>query len=142
MNTYFLHLPDNYVPIPLLHRDLWTAALRSGNFKQGQSHLIKLYNGEFNFCCLGVLCEVESIPRQSKEGQYNYLGHTAILPDIIPQYQTFADSGIFPSGVTVDIIDKDGNRFQNNQSFTELNDSGLSFDLIADIIDQLYTNYV
>jgi hypothetical protein len=142
MNTYILRLPDNYVPIPLFDRDLWTAALRSGNFKQGQGRLIHNHNGEFTFCCLGVLCEVENTPRQFTRGHYNYLGNISILPDAIPQYQTFADSGAFPSHVTVDIIDKDGNTLQDNKSLTELNDNGLSFDLIADIIDQLYTNYV
>jgi hypothetical protein len=142
MNTYILHLPDNYIPIPLFHRDLWTAALRSENFKQGEGRLILLLNGKFTFCCLGVLCEVENIPRQLTKGHYNYLGNMSILPDTIPQYQTFADSGVFPSHVTVDIIDKEGNTLRNNQSLTELNDNGLPFDLIADIIDQLYTNYV
>jgi hypothetical protein len=38
----------------------WIAALRSGNYKQAKHALT---NGE-GFCCLGVLCEVETLDKK------------------------------------------------------------------------------
>ena len=40
----------------------WTAALRSGNYKQGK-YTLKNKSGEF--CCLGVLCELMGLERRS-----------------------------------------------------------------------------
>lgn len=37
---------------------LWTAALRSGRYKQGYNNLKKYQDGEACHCCLGVLCEL------------------------------------------------------------------------------------
>jgi hypothetical protein len=38
----------------------WVEALRSGKYKQGRGFLQR--NNEF--CCLGVLCEVQNVPSQ------------------------------------------------------------------------------
>lgn len=37
----------------------WVEALRSGKYKQGQG---SLHNDEDEFCCLGVLCEIQNVP--------------------------------------------------------------------------------
>jgi hypothetical protein len=36
-------------------KDKWTAALRSGKYKQGKG---KLRNFDNTYCCLGVLCDI------------------------------------------------------------------------------------
>lgn len=39
----------------------WVAALRSGNYKQGRGRLRREWQGhpgEYQYCCLGVLCEL------------------------------------------------------------------------------------
>ena len=56
----------------------WVAALRSGNYVQGQN---RLRNSEGKYCCLGVLCEVAGITRIDS-GSYkfprsNYMWHAA-----------------------------------------------------------------
>jgi hypothetical protein len=41
----------------------WTAALRSGEYKQGTTLLSYCDEpGDIKYCCLGVLCEIEKIP--------------------------------------------------------------------------------
>lgn len=40
-------------------KDRWTAALRSGEFKQGRG---RLRDGYGHHCCLGVLCVLEEVP--------------------------------------------------------------------------------
>lgn len=38
--------------------DLWTTALESGEYTQGKGYLRKSVDGEDEFCCLGVLCDI------------------------------------------------------------------------------------
>lgn len=45
----------------------WVTALRSGKYKQGQTFLYS--SKDESFCCLGVLCEVEGIPRSAFVGR-------------------------------------------------------------------------
>ena len=45
----------------------WVAALRSGDYKQGTEFLkagsaTEISNGQHEYCCLGVLCEILNIP--------------------------------------------------------------------------------
>jgi hypothetical protein len=37
----------------------WIQALESGDYKQGQGALCKNVNGSFEYCCLGVLADIE-----------------------------------------------------------------------------------
>lgn len=48
----------------------WTAALRSGEFKQGKQVLCSFSHAEGtqNYCCLGVLCELHR--RETGEGDW------------------------------------------------------------------------
>lgn len=36
----------------------WVAALRSGEYKQGQHRLVTVTGSEKTYCCLGVLCDL------------------------------------------------------------------------------------
>lgn len=39
-------------------KNTWVNALRSGKYKQGKNLLKLETNGQYNYCCLGVLCEL------------------------------------------------------------------------------------
>lgn len=119
--------------------ELWTAALRSGNYKQGKQSLKDL-NG--NYCVLGVLCEISGLGSwkdyNSAKLKFHYRVDTSITvftasEGIQPPVIEWA--GITPlhlySFCPVEI---------NNEktTLTTINDSGKSFNEIADIIEQNY----
>lgn len=98
-------------------KDLWLKALRSGEYKQGQTALRR---GD-EYCCLGVLCEVKGVRRQPMvEGSdlYEYssgegnIGSTGWIPD---------DVMTFPRKVQLDLAD--------------MNDRGTTFVKIANYIE-------
>lgn len=102
----------------------WVAALRSGTFRQGTGFLAaKRGDEKFGHCCLGVLCAIT--PKVKSAGEisrgvraYRYGGSVsdAFLP------KPFAEA------VGLDQATQD--RLAN------MNDNGLSFDEIADWIDE------
>lgn len=96
----------------------WTSALRSGDFKQGHSCL---ENEEGQFCCLGVLCKIVELPTfTTKEddeiGEYHsteeWIPETDKIPSFLVGDTTLA------------------------QELAEMNDSGESFESIANYIEQ------
>jgi hypothetical protein len=97
----------------------WVAALRSGQYKQGKG-LLRDKND--NFCCLGVLCEILAqkgkIPsaelKLSFESDiYAYDGRWKFLPN------------------SVEVLTRVG----ETNELMRMNDSGESFDKIADYIE-------
>lgn len=46
-------------------RDKWVAALRSGTYKQTTKGVLRMRRG--GYCCLGVLCEIEGVPKDKSE---------------------------------------------------------------------------
>lgn len=83
--------------------DLWTEALESGEYKQGEGYLRKRNpDGEETFCCLGVACEVaikdgldltlDTAEMESEDKDdptftaYRYNGRTANLPLEVREY--------------------------------------------------------
>lgn len=106
----------------------WIEALRSGDYKQGNRLLRDI---EDNYCCLGVLCEVMGVPVEPKGSLYLYDQH----PDILPPY-IFSDTPLNSrSGAFSGIYVCEGTRFSN---LAMMNDHGLSFEVIADILDTIY----
>lgn len=61
-------------------KEKWTAALRSGDYKQGIGQLKRTnYSGvksEPSFCCLGVLCEVLEVSKDADYDGYIFNGAT------------------------------------------------------------------
>lgn len=105
------------------------AALRSGEYRQGQSVLHN--NLDDSFCCLGVACDIYMKENGGRwlynEDYYNgleYLNQWKHLPNLVQKWLGFAT----PTG----------DYYQDDDylsSLVELNDSGKSFDEIADVIE-------
>jgi hypothetical protein len=106
----------------------WLKDLRSGEFKQGR-HFLKTLDGEH--CCLGVLCEQAvrkgvippSIPGPSGHsfGTPDDMSVVSVLPDKVVDWAELSD--VNPSA-------------GSTRSLAGLNDSGLSFLEIANLIEE------
>lgn len=68
------------------HRKAWIKALRSGNYKQGRSHL---HQGD-NYCCLGVACELSGLGNWTVsawgEGVLDYFGDHGMMPEPVMEW--------------------------------------------------------
>lgn len=106
-------------------RDKWTAALRSGTYRQGES---KLRSSDDEFCCLGVLCEL------------------AVEEGVIPQPELDGDRYVYDGGAHSYLpksvmvwagLDSDNARYSNapNDLLALDNDRGVAFPQIAAIIE-------
>lgn len=56
-------------------KEKWIKALESGEYKQGQGVLVRGYQDNKTFCCLGVLCDITD----SRLRQNTYMPGTATL---------------------------------------------------------------
>jgi hypothetical protein len=74
-------------------KPLWLAALRSGQYPQGQSTLRKRYpdEGPDTFCCLGVLCEL------------------AVAAGIIPAPRVDPEDNVYTYGAALNTRNTGGN---------------------------------
>lgn len=111
-----------------LVKTLWTDALRSGEFKQGNGHL---RTGQDNYCCLGVLCELY---RREVGGEWQ-TQHGNVF--------TFASSqDMSEVTLTTDVWEwaelpvADPAVGEDHRNLSSYNDSGTNFDKIADLIEQ------
>lgn len=103
------------------HRKEWVDALRSGDYKQGHKLL-----RDKGFCCLGVACDISGVAKWSIEGgNYSYLGSMTILAPQVCEY-----FGVTPEGTLIK-VGSDG-----QETLIEMNDSGESFERIAECIDK------
>jgi len=113
----------------------WVRALESGEYKQGREYLCQVRDGGRRYCCLGVLCEVASIPgteltvTNSDGGTRNVVmfdgmdnGSYYFLPRIIDNFLGIGSLGMLKRSVGV--------------SLANMNDEGESFKRIADTIRQ------
>jgi hypothetical protein len=82
---------------------LWTAALRSGKYKQGHGYLHSIKDDNETFCCLGVLCDLYQQDRrkEKKKGlfvdktdlrriKYNHMG--GVLPLEVSDWANMAST--------------------------------------------------
>lgn len=131
----------------------WLPALRSGDYRQTTSIL---NNGRGEFCCLGVLCEiavadgvVES--QATSEGCVEYFYSSAdversVLPNRVLEWANLAGNNplvTFPLSEVPEefhpelqsnwTVDSAGNA---NITLAGLNDSGIPFSVIADLIEK------
>lgn len=109
-------------------KEKWVAALRGGEYEQGDSQLRSADN---RFCCLGVLCDlaekagvVEAVSLHDDDGYY-YAGASAYLPRRVQDW-----AGLEQEDPEVQYEDEDDHR-----SLSALNDEGETFSEIADLIE-------
>jgi hypothetical protein len=103
----------------------WLKALRSGDYKQGK---YKLYNQDTKaYCCLGVLCEVLEL--KAEDWKQPHLGR---LPKEACELMGLDDLASFSSRK----INKEIPTSYRNLIY--LNDLGISFDHIADVIEKYF----
>ena len=99
------------------YKERWVAALRSGDYLQGQCRL--RYADEY--CCFGVLCDVAGVEWRVK-------------PDAswVAIYEGDVGEGYLPTALAAEL-----ELPQARESvLVHMNDSGCSFDQIADYIEE------
>ena len=103
------------------HRKLWTAALRSGEYTQAKETLRDNRTG--GMCCLGVACDIS--------GLGDWTGEFYITPG-------GANKGELQTPDVRDWLGLDAalGDYDSGNSLGELNDNGVSFAAIADIIER------
>ena len=102
----------------------WVSALRSGDYQQTQNRLRK----EDGFCCLGVLCDLYG-KKHNVEWE---------LVDDDGTYYKFQDKkGILPLSVIEWAgVEDDNPEICGETPLSRLNDSGSTFNEIADLIEE------
>lgn len=120
-------------------KEKWVAALRSGEYTQATGYL----RTKEGFCCLGVLCDIvqEDVGMHWIKGTeyglecYRYTKNN----NYIHHSLTLSASGCLPTEVVnlSDLEDYDPVIWYGDDGSTlaELNDKGLTFNEIADIIE-------
>lgn len=104
-----------------INRKIWIKALRSNKYIQGTG---VLFDDEFNsYCCLGVLCDMIGM-KPIKRNDSTYFGKDY---QIAP-YTAMQAVGLTDQHGTYE--DED-----NENCLTSDNDEGVSFDVIANIIE-------
>jgi len=112
--------------------DRWVAALRSGKYKQGQYHL---NDGNGNYCCLGVLCELAKEDGIVTSSKFKLFDGPEV---ILYKDKTNSESVSFlPAQVSywAGIETSAAYSTKNRASLAALNDAGQTFEYIANVIE-------
>lgn len=99
----------------------WVEALRSGKYTQGKGMLETL---DGRNCCLGILCRIAGLEPVVMEGTKLFGSSGTFLPEEIRD--------------KMDLYEINGRYRTKEVSLAELNDDGISFEEIADIIEKNY----
>lgn len=109
----------------------WLEALRSDNYAQGTGWLKR----DDCFCCLGVLCDLYSKetghkwePSIIEDGPDKFISEGQVLPTIVREWAGLENCN--PEVKTSDC------NTEQSTSIAELNDSGASFEDLAEIIKE------
>ena len=125
------------------YKDKIISTLKSGNYLQNRHRLsVKRKGNQFAFCIAGVLCDIHRKVKKGKwEKKYDlgglevmsYLDKTHGLPDEVKSY----------FDVTEDILTVDSENLTKKQKekckdcdLISLNDSGVTFEELADLIEK------
>ena len=109
-------------------KGLWLTALRSGDYEQARGYLhLAPKGGKDSFCCLGVLCEVAiadgvDLEKVNHEGITWYDGCFGGLPLAVRRWAEMSELM--------------GGNTSRGEDLSELNDRGVSFTEIANIIEE------
>ncbi len=123
-------------------KEKWLAALRSGDYTQGQDVLWH----KNKFCCLGVLCDIhakETNNLHQWEKVYCYFGHDIDLPDEVTKWAGLKDRNpLIPVEVIKKvesaflILEKPSYRTVEKIDLATINDNCIPFNEIADLIEE------
>ena len=116
----------------------WVEALRSGEYKQGKGHLRnEVMDAEDTFCCLGVLCDIiPEVQWVRVEEDSNHIQYH------IARHEDLEDGTVLPRSVASLVGFPDGNPdimySFNRTTLAEENDKGMTFEEIADLIEEQF----
>lgn len=122
----------------------WVAALRSGDYQQGRFYLQTIDKHGSRFCCLGVLCDLaeqdgvveQAEPFASEDGEKIHL----VYNDPSPTGVDGRTASVLPRAVQkwsgLDSAQPVLHGRHEAYDLIGLNDSGASFECIADIIEE------
>lgn len=126
----------------------WLAALRSGDYRQGQGLLHQISDGQHSFCCLGVLCDLAEkegviAGRPTRDGSFTPVSYDDLISIPPPGVAAWAYDdfkGADRRSWLVRSTDQDANAGlcaeDDVTALVDLNDLvGLSFAEIADRIE-------
>lgn len=114
-------------------KEQWLQALRSGQYQQATKQL-RYHN---NFCCLGVLCDLHSKETGEKNWRTVTVGHKTHDPDLMYSSMVYINmEGILPDEVIKWSGLRDPDPTINKVPLSKLNDGGMSFDEIAQLIEE------
>lgn len=108
-------------------KKMWVKNLRSGKIKQGQHKLAKIEDGEWKFCCLGVLTEMyqTAMRRDGEPVLSEHMNGNRVVYDRCHE-------GMPPVAVS----DWANLGYSTMEPLASKNDSGWSFKIIADWIEK------
>ena len=121
-------------------KDLWVAALRSGEYEQTQAVLKR---GDEGMCCLGVLCDIYHKTENKGEWVGGYFYDTeggesdTELTDSVGVWASIKENDAWVP-ITTRTPDIDRGFTSERTYLAALNDEGLSFSQIADVIEHFY----
>ena len=105
----------------------WIAALRSGAYNQGSSQLVTVDADENeHFCCLGVLCNLATEDGYGEWDGEDFKSESGDRENKVMPWGMELYTGMESRNGTVD----------DDVCLTVLNDKGLSFTELADIIEK------
>jgi hypothetical protein len=100
-------------------KEQWLNALRSGKYEQGYDVLV----GPTQHCCLGVLCEVQGIPKSNEIFQF--------------ELEEQDEANFYVGSLPNSFLNKVGLTQADQNRLVKMNDDdGKTFDQIADWIDE------
>lgn len=147
--TVKLCVPRTYKKRYFKETQRWINALRSGKYKQGIGALGKevMRNDLYvkQFCCLGVLSKIQG--RLKLTGD-TYRDDHKFNQCVLSTYNTFAEiTGTAGQFAKLDVLciivgRRDGQKISSSwqDSLAGINDAGVPFRIIANIIDVLFTS--
>lgn len=137
-----------YKKLPIKGLDRWVEAMRSGMYRQATDKLcdISLTTRDRSYCCLGIKCEIDLLNKEvdgnadnAARYSWKHSSATDYLPLDYAEYLGFRSgsgrnyrAGGFPDGVIVT------HKGIEKTTLAMLNDSGLSFAQIADIMELIW----
>lgn len=110
----------------------WVAALRSGQYGQA---IERLKDGNSNFCCLGVACELAVKAGLIKRVDDIYFADEKEYSEVMPT-KVALWLGVKERNLGLDTNQTWNGSYRGVGCLAELNDSGASFEEIADIIER------